>query len=88
MNEKAKHIGDSQAFPLDVANTEASRGYPGMTYREWLIGMATQGILAGTQSYRTVSKTREDEMTASSVAQRAVRVADSILEHLALGVKP
>lgn len=66
----AKQIGEQPAFPLDYylgANL-------GMTYRQWLVGMAMQGMLAQT-AWRAVG---DDQFAAWVVKQ-----ADAVLDELA-----
>ncbi|MBJ3793824.1 hypothetical protein ACJYFV_08885 [Enterobacter asburiae] len=46
----------------------------GMTYRQWLIGMALQGLLAGDI---------EDKLSAETCARAAVKYADAVINKLA-----
>lgn len=64
-------IGNQPAFPA-----EADGGYgpaPGMTYRQWLIGMALQGIIAADH---------ENALTEKACANGAILCADAVLSRL------
>lgn len=63
--------GDWTAFPSDRSNDT-----PGMSYREWLAGVALQGILANP---------REDfaRLTSVGAAGMAVEYADALVAELA-----
>jgi hypothetical protein len=44
IEQRAKEIGDAPAFPF-VGDTD----YMGMTYRQWLVGQAMNGLMSGNQ---------------------------------------
>lgn len=66
----AQQIGDRRAFPL---NYPVGANF-GMTYRQWLVGMAMQGDLCANSA---------GEWTAKECAERAIASADAILDELA-----
>jgi hypothetical protein len=59
-----------QAFPSE----NAEKYLPGMTYRQWLVGMAMQGLLVH------VSHVPENHLALhpERLAQRAVEIADAV----------
>ncbi|HCI5685051.1 TPA: hypothetical protein ACMENN_004419 [Klebsiella variicola subsp. variicola] len=54
----------------DLANNELPSG---MTYRQWLVGMALQGLLAGDI---------EDKLSAEACANAAFRYADAVINKM------
>jgi hypothetical protein len=63
-------IGDRAAFPQPDDGFRDGTDY-GMTYRQWLVGMALQGIIANPHSHT--------EMTLKQQASHAIEMADSVL---------
>lgn len=60
-------IGNQKAFP---SHDGGDIYFDGMTYRQWLVGMALSGIVTG------------DDWTASEAASLAVITADAVLAEL------
>jgi hypothetical protein len=65
-------IGNKPAFPVDMDATNYDPACDGMTYRQWLVGMALQGLLsnAGTQ------------LDFELAAEEAIGHADSVIASL------
>jgi hypothetical protein len=53
LSEKAKKIGDREAFPTVIIGAP-----PGMTYRQWLLGQALAG--AGTENANLLASAIRD----------------------------
>lgn len=97
MTREAKVIGAMPAFPVTDKNTNSAGGYVGMTYRQLLIGMAMQGLLANqkTTEFSPTAYGPSGGLTVGElaeihrlyVADEAVHHADAILEQLAKEVK-
>ena len=64
-------IADQPAFSAAFANDAGSMIQTGMTYRQWLIGMALQGILHGVQ-----------EPIFSGCAEYGIEAADAVIARL------
>lgn len=73
LSDKAKFLGKEQAFPFIIPSGQPEVNW-GMSYRQWLVGLAMQGLLTDPAKY---------ESSEASVAEYAVRQADAILEALA-----
>lgn len=74
MSDTTKQIDDGgPAFPSpDAAQWDiGNRGfYPGMSYRQWLAGMAMQGLLANPEAF---------EWTATRTIEIAMHHADAMI---------
>jgi hypothetical protein len=55
---------------------------PGMTYRQWLVGMALQGLLAGQLEHLSAWATRCGDSVEQCVANAATSYADAVLSEL------
>lgn len=62
-------IGDQQAFPIALLDDDDALG---MTYRQWLIGMALNGSITENSASSTVEE----------AAESAILYADAIIEAL------
>jgi hypothetical protein len=51
-----------------------------MTYRQWLIGRAVEGLLASPGIYETLMEVVQG--TGKTLANYAIRVADAVIEKL------
>lgn len=69
----AKEIGKEPAFPEMWSLDPLVRCQLGMTYRQWLIGMALQGMVMDVP----------DKEQAGHYAEAAVLMADAVLAQLA-----
>lgn len=65
------NIADTPAFPMAISGPLGVEFQTGMTYHQWLVGMAMQGIIARTESYG-----------AGLTAMRAIQYADEVCRHL------
>lgn len=63
-------LADQQAFP--IPGSEINNPEPGMTYRQWLAGLAMQGILAA----------RPNPKEWSEYAEACVDMADALIAEL------
>lgn len=72
------NIGNQSAFPIPSDFLPQGvcdvRGWTGMTYRQWLVGMAMQGFLANERYFRDVSK--------AGLAHWAIEMADFVCAEL------
>jgi hypothetical protein len=66
------NIGNDSAFPL-VVSQASSEAYMGLTKREWLAGMALEGMLAGSRGL-SISK--------EQFASQAAALADALIAEL------
>ncbi len=69
-----KYAGDNAAFPLETNDTRAI----GLTKREWLVGMAMQGLAAGYASKSRLSQWPEEYF--DELGAIAAKLADAALE--------
>lgn len=77
LSEKAKNIGYQYAFPVPITShcDQLQQSWDqGMTYRQWLIGMAMQGACANPEDHAN---------SYESIASQSSKQADAILEALA-----
>lgn len=74
-------IGDQPAFPTEELGIgPASQG---MTYRQWLVGKALQGLMAGADNLTPSRATEPDVYSAPPIiADLAVKYADAIIVEL------
>ena len=83
MTEKAKKLGEQNAFPFDDKN----KFYYGMSLREYFAGLAMQGMLANTNMYeeyiQRTSENQEDWSEGECFSNSAIYYADALLEELA-----
>lgn len=84
-------LADQPAFPLHggvptggrYANgdKEYSEGIPGMTYRQWLVGMALQGLLANVSIMRAAATVEENGLAmAKTLVDCATQAADAAIK--------
>ena len=72
-------VGDMEAFPQSMVQTQsgmessANYGYGGMTYRQWLIGMALSAAFAGQDN---------DPWSAKAIGDHSIEIADAIIARL------
>lgn len=77
LSRVVRQLGGQQAFPVPASHPDPAdpdncfSSTPGLTKREWLAGLALQGLL--------VQSDEPDE----SIVERAVRCADFLLKELA-----
>ena len=62
-------LSDQSAFPVNLPSGNS----PGMTYRQWLVGMALQGLLANENAWEQSNK---------NVADFAIQAADETIKQL------
>lgn len=60
------------AFPYQLDNPEQNVKSRGMTYREWLAGLAMLGLLQG--------KNSTDRTSNTLIARRSFEIADAMIE--------
>ena len=65
-------------MPFAATSEESSGKWDGITIREWLVGLAMQGILAAWRAEREGDSVHNPPI----VASRAVSLADAILKEL------
>lgn len=63
-------IGNRTAFPSDTTDPSCDSG---MTYRQWLIGMALQGVLASDT---------DNAWTDETISRLSIDCADAVIERL------
>ena len=76
------NLADQPAFPMQkmdyrrVGEVEGAelRAVPGMTYRQWLVGMALQGLVANGIGWSATTE-QNNEMA----GKRAVKLADAAI---------
>ena len=66
----SKKLGVGTAFPMP--ETKDRMGYPGMSYRDWLIGMALQGELANSADGAWPAESFE------MMAERVIKAVDAV----------
>ena len=69
-------IGEQPTYPC----SHATHQYSGMTYRQWLIGMALQGIVGSLEHLKAVSKHTDDAADGRTLlAYEAIKQADAVI---------
>jgi hypothetical protein len=72
-------IGNDPAFPSDNL-TDCG----GMTYRQWLVGMALQGAMANVETLRAIASTasRQGVAFSTAIALSVIEQADKVITEL------
>ena len=89
-NNMASMLADLPAFPRPVSRTERDGAQflvlpqAGMTYRQWLVGMALQGTLANTETLTALASTasRRGFPFATAIALSVIEQADKVITEL------
>lgn len=68
--------GDEPAFPISIDTGDRVKGFYGLTKRQWLAGMAMQGMLA---NERQVSFFETTGNAAKAVAELSFEIADAMI---------
>lgn len=81
-------IGDQRAFPIPIGGYLTDVGHKcnaaqfGMTYRQWLVGMALQGLLANEFTIKLVVSESSEDSSGNRFARMAITAADAVIVEL------
>ena len=71
-------VGESQAYCAGVVSDTLAV----MTYRQWLVGMAMQGILSNEFTVKLAASEDAVDTSGNRIARMAITAADAVLSEL------